>query len=112
MRTIPDVGASIIFSDLPHAEGLKWVEEMWPQSFRSFNDKIQYAAYLHSPVTYILCTKDEVLLPSFQKERIQFIEQETGKKVDVVELEVGHCPNVSAIDLTAKTVADSIERNA
>lgn len=86
---------------------------MWCQSARSFTDKIQHASYLHNPVTWILCTKDEVLTPSFQRGCIEFIEQEKqGEKVDVVELEVGHCPNVSAIELTAKTIVEAVERNA
>lgn len=86
---------------------------MYNQSAKSFADKIQHASYLHSPVTWILCTKDEVLTPSFQRGCIEFIEKEKkGAKVDVVELDVGHCPNVSAIELTAKTIAEAVERNA
>ncbi|KEF61206.1 uncharacterized protein A1O9_02771 [Exophiala aquamarina CBS 119918] len=112
MRQIPAQSAPLVYSDMPLAQGLEWVSQMWPQATRSFTDKIQHAGYLHSPVTYILCTKDEVLLPGFQRERIEFIEKETGKKVDVVELEVGHCPNVSAPDLTASTVVDAIVRDA
>lgn len=112
VRQIAAQSAPLIYSDLPLDQGLKWVGQMWPHSTRSFTDKIQHAAYLHSPVTWILCTKDEVLLPDFQRERIRFIEQETGKKVDVVELHVGHCPNVSAPGLTAKTIAEAVARNA
>lgn len=80
---------------------------------RAFSDKIQHAAYLQNPVTWIFCTKDQVLTPSFQRGCIEFIEHEKqGEKVDVVELEVGHCPNVSATELTAKTIVEAVERNA
>jgi len=102
----------MVYSDMPLAQALEWVSQMWPHSARSFTDKIQGAGYLHSPVTYILCTKDEVLLPSFQRERIELIEREKGKKIDVVELDVGHCPNVSATELTARTVVEAIVRDA
>lgn len=97
---------------MPLEQGKLWVSKMWCHSVRAFGDKIQYASYLQNPVTWILCTKDEVLITSFQRDRIAFIEQEKGEKVDVVELEVGHCPNVSAIELTAKTIAEAVKRNA
>lgn len=113
MQQAPEKSAPIVFSDMPLEQGKQWVSKMWCQSVRSFNDKIQHASYLHNPVTWILCTKDEVLTPSFQRGCIEFIEQEKqGEKVDVVELEVGHCPNVSAIELTAKTIVEAVERNA
>lgn len=98
---------------MPVEEAKQWISKMYYQSSHSFTDKIKHASYLQNPVTWILCTKDEVLLPSFQQGCIDFIEQEKkGEKVDVVELEVGHCPNVSAIELTARTIAEAVERNA
>jgi hypothetical protein len=79
---------------------------------RAFNDRIQYASYLQNPVTWIFCKRDEVLTPSFQRGCIEFIEQEKGEKIDVVELDVGHCPNVTATELTAKTIVEAVKRNA
>ncbi|KPI41920.1 uncharacterized protein AB675_5297 [Cyphellophora attinorum] len=104
--------AGTVFSDLPKEQADLWVSRQWCHSVRAFNDKIQYASYLQNPVTWIFCKGDEVLTPSFQRGCIEFIEQEKGKKIDVVELDVGHCPNVTATELTAKTIVEAVKRNA
>ncbi len=105
---IPELSAAKVFSDLPHDEGLKWVGRMSMQSSRSFIDKVLYDSYRDIPVTYIICTRDEILPPAFQKERIAFLREEKGGNVDTFELDVGHCPNASAPEATADLVHKAI----
>lgn len=78
------------------------------QSSRSFTDKALHDSYRHIPVTYILCTRDEILPPDFQKERIAFLKEAKGGNVDTFELDVGHCPNASAPKATAELVHKAI----
>ena len=112
MRQIPEKSAPNVFSDLPLEEGLKWVGRMSLQSARSFGDKSVHPAYCYIPVSYILCTKDAVLTPKFQQERVDFLELESGMKVDVLRLDGGHCPNASMPEQTARLISDAIEGNA
>lgn len=59
------------------------------------------------PSTFIFCTKDEILPPEFQRERIEILkEQSGGDKVQVIELETGHCPNASAPEKVAEAISD------
>ena len=108
LRQVPELSAAKVFSDLPHEEGLKWVQRMSMQSSRSFGDKARYDAYRQIPVTYILCTKDEILPPDFQRERIEFLKGASGGNLDTFELDVGHCPNASAPEKTAHLVHRAI----
>ena len=108
LRQVPEHSAAKVFSDLPHEEGLKWVARMSMQSSRSFTDKLMHDSYCHIPVTYILCTRDKILPPDFQRERIAFLKEAKGGKVDTFELDVGHCPNASAPKETADLVHRAI----
>ena len=108
LRQVPELSAAKVFSDLPHEKGLEWVGRMSLQSSRSFTDEVLYDSYRHIPVTYILCTRDEILPPKFQEERIEFLKEATGGKVDTFELNVGHCPNASAPEETAELVHRAI----
>lgn len=79
------------------------------QSSRSFTDKVLHDAYRYIPVTYIICTRDEILPPDFQRERIEFHREAKGGDIDTFELDVGHCPNVTAPEKTADMVRRAVE---
>ena len=108
LRQVPELSAAKVFSDLPREKGLKWAERMSMQSSRSFTDKAVHDAYRHIPVTYILCTRDGILPPDFQRERIAFLKGATRGKLDTFEMAVGHCPNASAPEKTADIINRAI----
>lgn len=112
MRQGPEKAAPRVFSDVPIEKGKKYAERMSLQSSRGNTDKTVHAAYRYIPVSYIICTKDEVLPPDFQQERVDFLRKEASGKVDVLYLDVGHCPNVTAPDQTARVICDAIEGEA
>lgn len=57
------------------------------------------------PSTYILLTKDEVLPPDLQNDQIEVLKSQSGAdKVQVVQIQTGHCPNASAPEELAQVV--------
>lgn len=101
----------MIYSDLPLEEAVRWRDLQVLQSVPCYAGKTVYDAYRHIPVTYIYCSKDKVLTPDFQQERIEFL-QKAAKEFDLRRLETGHCPNVSKPEETARVICDAIERKA
>jgi hypothetical protein len=65
-------------------------------SLASYEGKLTYPGYKYIRSSWILCEKDQVLSPDFQRSCIGLIEKESGRKVDVHNLAMPHCPNISA----------------
>ena len=105
---VVEESAKLTFSDLPFEEAKEWVSKMLYQSVPSFKGKLTHPGYNKIPVSYILCKKDVVGPPEFQRSVIDAIETESGKKVDVHELDAAHCPNVSAPQELAKVIVKAI----
>ena|ERR1700744_1658669 len=108
MSHIVEESAKLTFSDLPYEEAKEWVRRMPYHSASSFDGKLSYPGYNNIPVSYIFCEKDVILPPEFQSSVIEGIERESGKKVDVHNLNTGHCPNVSAPEELAMVVVRAI----
>ena len=101
--------AQLVFSDLPLHDALLWQSRQSLQSAICYTGKCRYGAYRHIPVTYIVCTQDEVLTLEFQLGRVEFLKQ-GGRDVEVVRMECGHCPNVSRVGETASVIVGAIEK--
>ena len=104
----PD-SASRVFSDLPLEEALHWQSKQSLQSAICYQGKCVYDAYRHIPVTFILCTEDQILTYKFQLERVEMLKK-AGGKVEVLTMRTGHCPNVSDVEQTARTIVQAIEK--
>ncbi|KAK6953046.1 hypothetical protein Daesc_005344 [Daldinia eschscholtzii] len=86
--------ATLIVSDLPDAkEREELVKRFQTHSSASFATELTHAGYKDVPVSYLLCGEDAILPPKFQRDWIELIEKESGNKVDVTSLPVGHCPS-------------------
>jgi hypothetical protein len=99
--------AAITFSDLPKEEGEAWVKKMPHHSATSFAG---YAAYKDIPVSYLLCEEDLVIPAKVQRDEIELIEKESGKKVDVMGIKTGHCPIASAPEKVIDWILDMAEK--
>ena len=79
------------------------------QSAQVFSDTVTYDAYRHIPVSYILCERDAVLLPEWQKGRIDFLKKARADgEVKIVRFDTGHCPNVSEPEAAARKVVEAL----
>jgi len=107
-----ETAAKVVFSDLPTSEALLWQSRQSLQSAICYTAKAQYDAYRHIPTIYIVCTNDLVLPLDFQRGRVEFLKSVGAKELQVVEMETGHCPNVSAVEETASTIVKVIEGTA
>ncbi|KAF3059711.1 hypothetical protein GL218_04595 [Daldinia childiae] len=86
--------AALIISDLPdEKERVATVEKFQTHSSASFATELTHPGYKDLPVSYLLCEEDAILPPKYQREWIELIEKESGNKVDVTSLQVGHCPS-------------------
>ncbi|KAL9057100.1 MAG: hypothetical protein Q9162_002534 [Coniocarpon cinnabarinum] len=68
---------------------------------------IQHCAWREIPVTYVETSNDMTLPLDYQKSMVKNME-EAGRRVDVVLLETGHCPNLTM----TKEVAQIVENVA
>ncbi|OAP63370.1 hypothetical protein AYL99_02597 [Fonsecaea erecta] len=84
--------AAIVFSDLPKEEGIAWAKKFPKHSALSFAGELTYAGYKDIPVSYLLCENDRCIPAEAQREGIDKIEKESGRKVDVTSIKADHCP--------------------
>jgi hypothetical protein len=104
-----DEAAYGVFSDdISLEEGRKILNDMPLQSTISFRGKLTYPGYKYVPVSWVLCEKDVILTPKFQQDCIDMIEQESGNKVYVVNMVVGHGPNHTKPKETADAIIEAI----
>ena len=104
-----DAGASRVLSDLPPDKGVETIRKFSPQSTRSFTDKVVHDAFRHIQASWILCEQDAVLPPDWQKGKIEFLKSvRPDKRVDVLSLDAGHCPNASDPEGAARKVLEAI----
>ncbi|KAI1469341.1 alpha/beta-hydrolase [Daldinia caldariorum] len=103
--------APLIISDLPDVkEREALVARLQTHSSASFATELTHAGYKDVPVSYLLCEEDALLLPKYQREWIEFIEKETGNKVDVTSLQAGHCPNFTKPQETIDWIVNVAEK--
>jgi pimeloyl-ACP methyl ester carboxylesterase len=110
----PEISAAKNFSDLPPEEGLKWVKQMPKHSAISFANEATYAGYEDvDHAAYIFCTKDETLVPDFQRQMIQNLNEGRAKKgkkeAEVYDFESGHVPIASRPKDLAKVIVQAVE---
>ncbi|KAI1413717.1 alpha/beta-hydrolase [Hypoxylon sp. FL1857] len=110
---IPGAGA-ITISDLPDkAEREAWVEKFQVHSPVSFSNELTHAGYKDVPVSYLFCEEDRCVTPQVQRDGIEIIEKESGRKVDVTSVKAGHCPTITVpekvIGWIVRTAAKSEE---
>jgi hypothetical protein len=94
----PEGNAKDNFSDMPLEEGIEWAKKMPEHSTSSFGGALTYEGYKDVPVSYLYTSHDRTVLPKVQNICIDNVEQATGKKVDVQELDSGHFPFLSRPD--------------
>jgi hypothetical protein len=100
--------ARLTYSGLPLEEAIEWEKRMPDHSTLSFQGELTYIGYKYVPCSWIFCTEDKILPPSFQQECIDRIEEASGKKVYRVELVSDHCPMASFPIETAEAIHTAI----
>ncbi|KAJ9301228.1 hypothetical protein DTO271G3_1363 [Paecilomyces variotii] len=104
----PVPAAKAILSDLPLEEAVQATEMMPHHSAVSFSGLLTYPAYKSIPVVYILCEKDKVLPPEYQRKCIEVLERESGKPVPTISLDSGHSPNASMPEELVRAIEKAI----
>lgn len=89
----PESTAAICFSSIPLEESTAWVKKFAKHSAVSFENPLTYAGYENIPCSYLLCEQDLCIPARVQKEGIETIERESGRKVDVTSINADHVPN-------------------
>lgn len=83
------------YNDLPKEEQDHWTSELKPCPAIAQLTPITHAAYLHHPVTYLFCEKDEALPLSVQQMMVQKVSEGTGITVETETCTAGHSPFLS-----------------
>lgn len=79
------------YNDVPWEQALEFAKQHSDHSAKSFRDKLTYAAYTDIPVSWVFCEQDGTLPPAFQQKTIDLIEERSGNKVRVFNINAGHC---------------------
>jgi hypothetical protein len=108
--TTEEAAYGVFADDIPLSEGVEVLKQMPLHSVASFRGKLTYAGYKYVPVSWVLCEKDVILTPDFQRKCIDLIEKESGSKVHVVNLFAGHGPNHTRPKETAAAIVEAIEK--
>ncbi|KAJ7793711.1 Alpha/Beta hydrolase protein [Mycena olivaceomarginata] len=103
----------VVFSDLPHEEGLAWASKMPNHSAISFGQKLTYAAYKDIPASYLFCEADKCVTPEVQNRIIAAMESEMGgKTVDRHSVKADHAVNVTQPKAMASVIRAALgEKN-
>ncbi|GAD96254.1 hypothetical protein FG03116.1 [Paecilomyces variotii No. 5] len=104
----PITGAEDIIGDVPFEQALKVTEKMPHHSAVSFSGLLTHAGYKWVPVVYILCEKDKVVPPEYQRGFIEVLREGTNKPVPTISLDSNHCPNISMPEELANVVQKAI----
>lgn len=73
---------------------------------KTMYEPLSHCAWKEIPVTYIYTTQDMTVPFDYQKSMVQNL-QSVGREVQTIELETGHCPNLTM----TKEVVDAIENS-
>ncbi|MCJ1404696.1 hypothetical protein MMC11_007922 [Xylographa trunciseda] len=88
------------YNDLPKLQQDHWVSELRPQPGMPLSTLITYAAYMHHPVTYLFCEKDEAMPLEFQKMMVAT----KGQHFLTETCASGHSPFLSMPETVLKVV--------
>ena len=86
----PEGNVSVTFSDVPREVGIAYAKKMPGHSAVSFGGKLTSKSHYNIPITYVLCTEDQVIPPKHQQKMIDDVKQVTQSTVDIIELKSGH----------------------
>ena len=93
------------YNDLPQAEQAHWASLMKPCPAITQLQPVSYAAYLHHPVTYLVCEDDQGLPAFLQKQMVADVEKlNPGVKFKMESCDSGHFPFLSMPERVVKAV--------
>ncbi|KAH7076533.1 Alpha/beta hydrolase fold-1 [Paraphoma chrysanthemicola] len=110
MHIDPVAMAFAVCNDLPWEIGYEHTLDLQHHSAASFLEAVTEVGYKDVPVTYLFCEDDLVVSPELQKGYIKVLEEESGNKVQIVNLKAGHCPNWSIPEKLGDIIAAEAER--
>jgi hypothetical protein len=96
------------YHDLPPQEQEHWTSELTKSPAIAQLTPLTNAAYLHHPVTYLICEKDKALPVFLQQAMVKSIEETTGVKIQQVVCDSGHSPFLSQPETLLELVATSV----
>lgn len=83
------------YHDVPQDEQQKWVDRLvWCPS-KGQETPLTHLAYLHHPVTYILCDDDVALPLHMQLGMVEGVKSNTGIDIRTVHCKASHSPYLS-----------------
>lgn len=102
--------AALSFSDKPKEEGETWARKLAQHSVASFVSPLTYPGFKDVPVSYLLCLHDLTIPPEIQKSGIHMIERETGKTVNITNIEADHVAPLTHTDEVVKWIVQLVEK--
>lgn len=95
------------YHDLPEEEAKTWASMLQPFAKASCFSKTTGAAYLKIPSVYVLCEKDQGVIPPVQEALIKAA-QDAGADMKVERIAASHSPFLSKPDETVEIILRSV----
>ncbi|OQN98844.1 hypothetical protein B0A48_15190 [Cryoendolithus antarcticus] len=103
----PGKAEDYFYADLTAAEAQKWTNLLKPISATAFLGKTTSEAWTELPISYLVCLRDQALLPLAQRWVIDMA-RDKGAKVRVEEFDSSHSPFLSMPERTGEFVRRSV----
>jgi pimeloyl-ACP methyl ester carboxylesterase len=110
--TLTPACAPFVYSESPVEEALKLAKELPQHSTVSYQDQLTYPGYKDVEVHYIVCERDELVLPEYQFGMIELLKGMTNGQVGVHKIRSGHTPNLTQPDTVTKIIKQIVEKNS
>ncbi|RGP73106.1 hypothetical protein FLONG3_6421 [Fusarium longipes] len=107
--TLTPACAPFVYSESPAEEALKLAKELPQQSTASYRDQLTYPGYKDVEVHYIVCERDELVLPEYQSGMVELLKGMTSGQVGVHRIQSGHTPNLTHPGSVTKIIKHILE---
>lgn len=99
----PLLAADVFYGDLPETEQQAAIEKLVPNVSFIFDEPSGHPAWRERPTTYVVCSDDEAISPTR--------EREMGERIgdELIELTSSHSPFLSQPDVVADIIRDAVE---
>ncbi|KAL6718685.1 hypothetical protein ACLMJK_002919 [Lecanora helva] len=101
-------GGELFYNDIAPEAAQAQIDKLQPQGFLSFDEDPPPYSLGEIPVTYLMCSQDNALLPAVQERVVKLL----GQNCTVERCDAGHSPFVNKLDLIIELVKSVANKKA
>lgn len=102
--------AAVFYHDLPPSEQAHWASLLKPCPAITQLQPVTYSAYVHHPVTYLVCENDNAVPQRKMLADVEKLYQ--GVRFEIETCEAGHSPFLSMPDVLVRVVEKILDKRS